>query len=174
MWSLQRPFEGKEYEELKTNIVNKPVDLIPDIYSKDLQELVTQMLSKDIEKRPTTREVTQSDKFLKNCHKLKIMPPLDFKKAIDSTDNSEQLNTPHIIIPEKLNYTPNVAEYKDETLTPYANRISMQFDERSSLSRLLTPVRKLVQKRKNLNFFTFSKKNLSNKSKSKHFHLLIR
>jgi serine/threonine protein kinase len=169
MWSLRRPFEGEDYEELKGNILNRTMDLIPNIYSKDLHELVTEMLWKDLEKRPSTNDIIQSEKFIKNCLDRNIIPPLDIKQTQSLTLPSEQLKTPHITLAWQTKFTPDVNEYKESTFTPYANRLDKQLDERSSLSRLLTPVRKLVTKRRTQNFFTFSKKNFKCKTSSKHY-----
>lgn len=61
--SLERPFEGKDYDELKQNILKGEYEEIPKIYSPSLSSLVQRCLKLDPDERPTIDEIMKFDTF---------------------------------------------------------------------------------------------------------------
>lgn len=166
---LKRPFEGKDYEELKKNILSGTFDNIPEHYSYNLANLIDRMLSMDPNKRPSTRQIIELKEFQRQSTVAKFLTPIDTKREPESNRNSMRSSNSSILHKGIEKMTPDVTVYKDSSsisnLTPYENRTSAPGSNKARFTRLLTPVRKLIKKKNNL--FAFPKKNFKWKTISK-------
>ena len=63
MCKLEYPFQGKSISELTTAIIQSKQKDIPDIYSKDIKDIVKGMLRKEPHKRPNIKQVLRHPKI---------------------------------------------------------------------------------------------------------------
>ena len=57
MAQLEYPFGGKSIAELTTQITHSKYKQIPDIYSKDVKDIIHAMLKKEPHKRPSIKQI---------------------------------------------------------------------------------------------------------------------
>lgn len=70
MCCLRPPFKGKEFTQLSANISNGKFSSIPDIYSKDLQEIIAFMLEVEHEQRPSIEVISRHPILVRNINDL--------------------------------------------------------------------------------------------------------
>ncbi|XP_065365472.1 uncharacterized protein Nek2 [Calliphora vicina] len=70
MCSLRPPFKGKEFTQLSANISIGKFSSIPDIYSKDLQEIIAFMLEVENELRPSIEVISRHPILVRNINDL--------------------------------------------------------------------------------------------------------
>ena len=69
---LKPPFRGTSLKNLCMNIQNGIYNPIPDFYSNDLKNMISFMLQKDPNLRPSTKQILESDIIVKKIKELKI------------------------------------------------------------------------------------------------------
>ena len=69
---LKPPFRGTSLKNLCINIQNGKYNPIPDFYSNDLKNMISFMLQKDPNLRPSTKQILESDIIVKKIKELKI------------------------------------------------------------------------------------------------------
>ena len=69
---LKPPFRGTSLKNLCMNIQNGVYNPIPDFYSNDLKNMISFMLQKDPNLRPSTKQILESDIIIKKIKELKI------------------------------------------------------------------------------------------------------
>lgn len=77
--TLEHPFHADNLLSLVYKIVQEQYDMIPSIYSQDLINLITTMLLKDADKRPTTSEILGFDFVMKYVAAVLKTNGSDFK-----------------------------------------------------------------------------------------------
>lgn len=86
MCSLRPPFNGKEFTQLSANISIGKFSCIPEIYSKDLQEIIAFMLEVESSQRPSIEVISRHPILVRNINELGN----DFPVLIDILDNQQE------------------------------------------------------------------------------------
>jgi len=146
LWWLWKPFEGKDYDELKEKILSGKYKPIPKIYSSSLSNLVGTMLNLDPKKRPSTEDIIDSKAFQRQSiilHLNKLSNPNNSGK---SEKYSYRSTTSNSLYKDLMSETPDTEAYKDKSVNRYTlvveNRMSSIPSASSKMKRLLTPIRK--------------------------------
>lgn len=111
--SLKNPFSTSNYANLIYKICNEPIPPVPDTYTPELREFITMLLERDDKKRPTIRELFETDLIQKTLMKHKD----EFKKLISATTLSNiEFNDNGMKKDFAKMKVYRFSEYKDPTL----------------------------------------------------------
>jgi len=149
---LKRPFEGEDYDELVQNILIGKFENIPDWYSSRLSSLVQKMLHSDPDKRPPISSIVESSVYKNESSVIKFITPVIIDNTSSSVKNSFKSTNSSKLQPSVLKKSPESALYDDndkwklDVDSSYGKHKYNLNPANKSLSRLLTPIRKLVKR----------------------------
>uniref|UniRef100_A0A1I8N4M9 non-specific serine/threonine protein kinase n=1 Tax=Musca domestica TaxID=7370 RepID=A0A1I8N4M9_MUSDO len=136
MCALRPPFKGKEFTQLSANISNGKFSKIPEIYSKDLQEIIAFMLEVEYEQRPSIEVISRHPILVRNINDLGNQ----FPRLIDieSVEQDFYVTTDERDVRCKLEYSP----LRDFSSTVYSEQNSFHEgygQRRLSITGVFTP-----------------------------------
>ena len=134
MTSLHVPFLGLNMQELYYNILNLKYKPIPNIYSKELNEIINLILNKDPKKRPSTTELLNNIIIVNKKKELNIKNEIKDESSYlnktvnkiinDYNNNVKRLDNTHIIykkIEKNENNHNNLKEKKNNKALIHIN-----------------------------------------------------
>jgi serine/threonine protein kinase len=120
--SLKRPFKGNSMKELMNNIVTAQYEATPDIYSKELRDIVTGLLTLDPAKRPSLKELF-SNPYIKNNGLGALRKSVEGHTRIDAETQAALLKS--------IEFATDPAAYKEEVeVTPMKSRVEVHTTEK--------------------------------------------
>ncbi|XP_073835283.1 nek2 [Musca autumnalis] len=140
MCALRPPFKGKEFTQLSANISNGKFNKIPEIYSKDLQEIIAFMLEVEYEQRPSIEVISRHPILVRNINELGNQ----FPRLVDIESVEQDFYVTTSDEPEarcKLEYSP-LHPLHDFSSTVYSEQNSFHEgygQRRLSITGVFTP-----------------------------------
>lgn len=134
MCSLRPPFDGKEFTQLSANISIGKFSCIPEIYSKDLQEIIAFMLEVENDQRPSIEVISRHPILVRNINELGN----DFPVLIDIVASQDDFCVQSDFCDSKLDYKP-LCNFSSTMLTEQNSFNEDYVQRRLSITGVFTP-----------------------------------
>ena len=166
--TLQVPFLGLNMQELYQNITHLKYKPIPNIFSKELKEIINLILNKNPKERPSTNELLNNKIILKKMNELNIKSDFNdeysyinktLNKIVDDYNNKiKKLESSHIIYRKIEKDSENLSNLKEKISDQNLKHIYANFNNNIKKEKLLNDNRTNSESNKLVNKNNINKK----------------